>query len=114
MPALPDQVGPPLHLGQPAVRLGQPAVRQPLDDDRHSVVITLRQAAPREVFDLVCLGYRLSARETEVATYLMQGMDTPGMARHLFVSEHIVYHHIKSIFAKTGAHSRRDLVAATA
>lgn len=44
----------------------------------------------------------------------MEGMDTAGMARHLFVSEHIVYHHIKSIFAKTGAHSRRDLVAATA
>ena len=44
----------------------------------------------------------------------MQGMDTAGMARHLFVSEHIVYDHIKSIFPRTGAHSRRDLVAAIA
>lgn len=87
---------------------------QPLDDAAGSVVVTLRQAAPRDVFDLVCLGYGLSAREVDVAALLVRGLDTTGVARRLFLSEHTVYDHVKAIFAKTGVRSRRELVATIA
>ena len=66
------------------------------------------------MFDLVCLGYGLTTRETEVAVMLVQGLDTANIARRLFVSEHTIYDHIVSIFAKSGVHSRRGLLAAVA
>jgi DNA-binding CsgD family transcriptional regulator len=87
---------------------------QPLDDPASSVVLTLRQAALREVFDLVCLGYGLSPREAEVTALLVQGVDTAGIARRLYVTEHTVYDHVKAVLAKTGVRSRRELVATIA
>ncbi|WP_369047278.1 helix-turn-helix transcriptional regulator [Sinomonas sp. P10A9] len=87
---------------------------QRLDDATGTVVVTLRRASPRDVFDLACLGYRLSTRETEIAAFLVQGLDTATIARRLFVSEHTVYDHVKSLFAKAGVHSRRELVATIA
>lgn len=39
------------------------------------------------------------------------GSDTHELARRLYVSEHTVQEHLKSIFAKSGANNRRVLVA---
>jgi len=43
--------------------------------------------------------------------FLGQGSGTRGIARQMFVSENTVQDHLKSIFAKTGEHSRPRVVS---
>ncbi len=54
--------------------------------------------------------YGLTERERDVARAVLQGASTAEMADQLIVSIHTVQQHLKSIFDKTGVHSRRDLV----
>jgi DNA-binding CsgD family transcriptional regulator len=79
-----------------------------------SVAITMRPAAMPEIFDLVCRGYGLSARETDFARLVVQGLDTASIAQALWVSEYTVNDHLKSIFSKVGVRSRLELAAAIA
>jgi DNA-binding CsgD family transcriptional regulator len=44
----------------------------------------------------------------------MAGADTAAIAEALYVSRHTVQDHLKSIFAKTGARTRRVLVGRVA
>jgi DNA-binding CsgD family transcriptional regulator len=43
--------------------------------------------------------------------HLVAGADTREVAGRMFVAEHTVQDHLKSVFAKTGCHSRRELLA---
>ena len=56
----------------------------------------------------------LSAREVEVLLLLDERLDTDEIARRLFISEHTVRSHVKSVLRKLGASSRREAVAALA
>ena len=49
-------------------------------------------------------------REEEVLNQLARGASTRDIAGALFISEHTVRDHVKSIFTKTGARSRGELV----
>lgn len=53
----------------------------------------------------------LTARESEVAAFLAQGLSNRDMADALSISEHTVKSHLKAIFQKTGANSRAQAVA---
>ena len=53
----------------------------------------------------------LSEREAELVHHLVGGHDTREIARRMFVSEHTVQDHLKSVFAKTGVNNRRLLIA---
>ena len=53
----------------------------------------------------------LSAREAELLDHLVAGDDTRQLAQLMFLSEHTVQDHLKSIFAKADVHNRRLLVA---
>jgi DNA-binding CsgD family transcriptional regulator len=75
------------------------------------VAVTLRAATPSETFDLFCRVYALSGRERELVALLAAGLDTSAVARRLFISRHTVQDHLKSVFAKVGIHSRRELLA---
>jgi DNA-binding CsgD family transcriptional regulator len=55
--------------------------------------------------------FGLSARESELLSHLGTGADTRELARRMFLSEHTVQDHLKSIFAKTSAHNRRTLLS---
>jgi DNA-binding CsgD family transcriptional regulator len=75
------------------------------------VAITLRAATASETFDLLCRAYALSRRERQVVALLVTGLDTRAVAQRLFISRFTVQDHLKSVFAKIGVHSRRELLA---
>jgi DNA-binding CsgD family transcriptional regulator len=75
------------------------------------IAVTLRAATARETFDLFCRVYALSQREREVVALLAAGLDTRAVTKRLFISRHTVQDHLKSVFAKVGIHSRRELLA---
>jgi DNA-binding NarL/FixJ family response regulator len=53
----------------------------------------------------------LTARESEVAAFLSEGLSNRDMADALLISEHTVKSHLKAIFQKTGVGSRAQAVA---
>lgn len=85
--------------------------RPPADRD---VAVTIELSTPGERRSLYCRAHGLSPRETELVDLLAEGADTRTIAEALFVSEHTVQDHLKSIFAKTGARNRRTLLSRVA
>ncbi|RYV49613.1 response regulator transcription factor, partial [Pengzhenrongella frigida] len=75
------------------------------------VAVTIEQSSPAERAAVFSRAFGLSGRETELLGFLGQGSGTRGIARQMFVSENTVQDHLKSIFAKTGEHSRPRLVS---
>lgn len=75
------------------------------------VAVTIEQSSPAERAAVFSRTFGLSGRETELLGFLGQGSGTRGIARQMFVSENTVQDHLKSIFAKTGEHSRPRLVS---
>ena len=57
---------------------------------------------------------RLSAREVEFLLLLDEHLGTDQIARRLFISEHTVRSHVKSLLRKLGVSSRRDALEALA
>jgi DNA-binding CsgD family transcriptional regulator len=53
----------------------------------------------------------LSSRESELLGHVAAGAATRDIAQLMFVSEHTVQDHLKSIFAKTDTRTRRALLA---
>jgi DNA-binding CsgD family transcriptional regulator len=54
----------------------------------------------------------LSARELEVLLLLDEHLSTEDIARRLFISEHTVRSHVKSLLHKLGVSSRRQALEA--
>lgn len=79
-----------------------------IDDD---IAVSIERASPAERLDLLRRSARLTSRETELLNLLATGAATHALAEQMFLSEHTIQDHLKSIFAKTGTGSRRDLVA---
>lgn len=87
----------------------------PLEGERAGeVAVNLRAATATEKFALLCRVYALSQREREVVALLVGALDTRAIAERLFISNHTVQDHLKSVFAKMGIHSRRQLLATLA
>ena len=75
------------------------------------IAVTLRDATAAETFDRLCRIYALSRRERQVVAALAAGLDTRAAAEHLSISRHTLQDHLKSVFAKIGVNSRRELIA---
>ncbi len=101
-----------VHLGRGAwlafraARIDSPA---PLTD--RDIAVSIESASPAQRRDLFTRSHALTPREVDVVEQLAQGVDTRTMAAALFVSEHTIQDHLKSIFAKTGTRNRRTLLA---
>jgi DNA-binding CsgD family transcriptional regulator len=85
----------------------------PIDDDaRGRLAVVIQAATGPDVLDAAMRSHALSAREREVAGLLIAGQANKEIAASLCVSPHTVADHLKSIFEKTGAHTRGGVAAA--
>ncbi|MFB9279538.1 LuxR C-terminal-related transcriptional regulator [Cohnella cellulosilytica] len=73
-----------------------------------AVVFELAQPADR--LPLIAEAYGLSEREKQLLGTVVRGLSTREISRELHISVHTVQDHLKSIFAKTGVSSRRELI----
>jgi len=76
------------------------------------LVEQLRAGGGRETGVPDSIAAVLSAREVEVLLLLDERLDTDEIAKRLFISEHTVRSHVKSVLAKLGVSSRREAVEA--
>ncbi len=74
-----------------------------------SIAITIQQASPAAVTELLMEAFALTGREREVAGLALAGRSTGQIGAQLFLSRHTVADHLKVIFAKTGVHTRAEL-----
>ncbi len=70
----------------------------------------MQPAPSNEVAPIVALVYGLKPRERAVTQLCMAGRSTKHMAQSLGVAAYTVQDHLKSIFDKTGARTRGELV----
>jgi DNA-binding CsgD family transcriptional regulator len=89
-----------------ALRAARLSADQPLADPAATIVVTIEEASASERLELFGRAFGLSVREYELFGLLATGCDTRTMARQMSLSEHTIQDHLKSIFAKTGAHDR--------
>jgi DNA-binding CsgD family transcriptional regulator len=82
-----------------------------ISDGSRRVAIIVEPAHPARIYPLLMSAYGLTERERDITQLILQGESTTQIAAQLVVSVHTVQQHLKSIFDKTGVHSRRDLVA---
>lgn len=89
-----------------AARIGD----EPTEAERN-IAVTIEETSPADRVALFARAFGLSARERELLGRLVTGADTRELARRMYVSEHTVQDHLKAVFAKTGARTRRELIA---
>lgn len=89
-----------------AARIGtaQPA-------QQRDIAVSIEPAPPGDRVSVFARSSGLTPRETELLHHLATGASTQDITRHMFVSEHTVQDHLKSIFAKTATRNRRILLA---
>jgi DNA-binding CsgD family transcriptional regulator len=85
------------------------ALRAARIDD--AIAVTIEQASRVDRLELLRRSAGLTDREGELVDLLAVGSDTRAIASLMQVSMHTVQDHLKSIFAKTGTSSRRELLA---
>lgn len=76
-----------------------------------AIAVTIEECDARGRLSLFARACGLSSREAELLGHLATGADTGVTAERMFLSPHTVQDHLKSVFAKTGTHTRRALLA---
>jgi DNA-binding CsgD family transcriptional regulator len=77
---------------------------------RAETVIIIEPTKPEELLPFSMAAYGLSPREEELAKLVVRGLSTSRISRTLFISEHTVQNHLRSVFEKVGVGSRGELV----
>ena len=77
-----------------------------------TITVIIQEAAPAEIAPLIMAAYGLTDRERTISALVCQGMSTRQIAGRLHLTADTVQDHLKSVFDRTGVHSRGQLVAA--
>ena len=81
------------------------------DGPASSVAVLIEEAQPPELAPLIADAYGLTDRERRVTELVAKGFSTNDIGQRLHLSAYTVQDRLKSIFDKTGAGSRGELVA---
>lgn len=76
---------------------------------RDVIAVTFAPAASEVISDVLLHAYPFTARERQIVTLTIADATTKEIGEHLRLSRYTVADYLKSIFLKTGAHSRNDL-----
>ena len=79
--------------------------------EQPDIAVTIGETSPIRRAELFSRAFGLSLRERELLGHLASGQDTRSVASTMFLSQNTVQDHLKSIFAKTGVHSRPALLS---
>jgi len=82
---------------------------QPMPE--RDIAVSIETTAPGGRVSLFARAFGLSSREAELLDHVITGAGTRDIAHVMFLSEHTVQDHLKSIFAKTATRTRRTLLA---
>ncbi|MCY8665520.1 LuxR C-terminal-related transcriptional regulator [Bacillus haynesii] len=74
------------------------------------IAVSFEPASPAETIPLIAEAYSLSDREKDIAYRVIRGLSTKAIGDELHISAYTVQDHLKSIFLKTGAGNRRELM----
>jgi DNA-binding CsgD family transcriptional regulator len=77
-----------------------------------SISVIVEQAAPADVAPMIMAAYGLTEREQTICALVCRGLPTRQIADLLHLTTDTVQDHLKSVFGRTGVHSRGELVAA--
>jgi DNA-binding CsgD family transcriptional regulator len=101
-----------VHLGSGhwlTLRAARMDTVQPVPE--RDIAVSIETTTPEGRVSLFARACGLSSREAELLDQLVTGAGTRDIARLMFLSEHTVQDHLKSIFAKTATHTRPTLLA---
>ena len=90
------------------VRLSGEPVAFP-DGAPRGVSVVIDGARAGDVLPVAASVFQFSRRELDVVRGVLNGLDTRSLAAELHISEYTVQDHLKSVFAKAGVGSRREL-----
>lgn len=76
----------------------------------NAIAVSVHGATAEDILALVARAHGLSARERELVALVLEGLSTRELAERMFISRYTVQDHLKSVFAKLGVRSRRELV----
>jgi DNA-binding CsgD family transcriptional regulator len=79
-------------------------------EQRAETVIIIEPTKPEELLPFSMAAYGLSPREEELVKLVVRGLSTTRISQTLFISEHTVQNHLRSVFEKVGVRSRGELV----
>jgi DNA-binding CsgD family transcriptional regulator len=77
---------------------------------RAETVIIIEPTKPEELLPFSMSAYGLSPREEEIVKFVVRGLSTTRVSQTLYISEHTVQNHLRSVFEKVGVRSRGELV----
>jgi DNA-binding CsgD family transcriptional regulator len=86
------------------------SLTEPTPGRQSETVVVISPSEPEEVVRLNVASYSLTDREAEIVRLVARGLSTKEISGALFISEHTVNNHLRSIFRKAGVNSRREMV----
>ena len=86
------------------------SLTEPAPERPSETVVVIAASKPEEVAWLDIASYGLTPREEEIVKLVARGRSTRQISVALFISEHTVQNHLRSVFEKVGIRSRRELI----